>query len=229
MAERQSYQCSSIPSKEATPRNKWSPASNDAVHSNIWCTSQQWVCSVPQSSKQPLDNGIHSWLCSRSCECIWQPSSGTLIILITNHSQSSPYKQAHNCHSTTTHATANWRIWLWAVCCCNSNCNLQWTKAWDYPVWSSSNEATSSEISGWKASASISVKEDKKKQEIVFRERIHVYCTCRQPDDGCKMIQCTTCKCWYHCNCMKFSSRLVKSIENSKNPWYCTASCQKKN
>ena len=28
--------------------------------------------------------------------------------------------------------------------------------------------------------------------------------------------------------CMKLSSRLVKSIENSKSPWYCTASCQEK-
>ena len=57
-------------------------------------------------------------------------------------------------------------------------------------------------------------KTSRRKQEILFRERIHVYCTCRQPDDGRKMIQCTTCKCWYHCNCMKLSSKIVKGIEN---------------
>ena len=70
--------------------------------------------------------------------------------------------------------------------------------------------------------ASISVEEESGR--LCFeREAMFI---CRQPDDGRKMIQCTTCKCWYHCNCMKLSSRLVKSIENSKSPWYCTASCQ---
>lgn len=69
----------------------------------------------------------------------------------------------------------------------------------------------------------LSRKVAKRKPEIFLRERIHIYCICRLPDDGRKMIQCTMCKCWYHCNCMKVT---VKSI---KEPWYCNSSCHVKN
>ena len=65
----------------------------------------------------------------------------------------------------------------------------------------------------------------KRKPLIVFRERIHVYCVCRHPDDGRKMVQCTKCKSWYHCDCMKLAPNVLKNIENTKTPWYCQPSC----
>lgn len=74
-----------------------------------------------------------------------------------------------------------------------------------------------------------STKAPKKRPETATRQRIHVYCICRLPDDGRKMIQCTSCKQWYHCNCMKLSQRMIKSIEDIKKPWYCgTPSCHAK-
>ena len=68
-----------------------------------------------------------------------------------------------------------------------------------------------------------STKAPKRRPGVASRERIHVYCTCRLPDDGRKMIQCTSCKMWYHCNCMKLSQRMMKNI-----PWYCGTPCHAK-
>ena len=73
-----------------------------------------------------------------------------------------------------------------------------------------------------------STKAPKKRPETATRQRIHVYCICRLPDDGRKMIQCTSCKQWYHCNCMKLSQRMIKSIEDIKKPWYCGTPCHAK-
>ena len=65
----------------------------------------------------------------------------------------------------------------------------------------------------------------RRRPRITLCERIHVYCTCRLPDEGRKMVQCTSCTRWYHCDCMKISTKRMKSIENSNRPWYCGNPC----
>lgn len=40
-------------------------------------------------------------------------------------------------------------------------------------------------------------------------DRINVYCVCRLPDDGRKMVQCSKCREWYHTKCPKFFYNLV--------------------
>ena len=65
----------------------------------------------------------------------------------------------------------------------------------------------------------------RRRPRITSCERIHVYCTCRLPDEGRKMVQCTSCTRWYHCDCMKISTKIMKSIENSNRPWYCGNPC----
>ena len=65
----------------------------------------------------------------------------------------------------------------------------------------------------------------RRRPRITSCGRIHVYCTCRLPDEGQKMVQCTSCTRWYHCDCMKISTKRMKSIENSNRPWYCGNSC----
>ena len=65
----------------------------------------------------------------------------------------------------------------------------------------------------------------RRRPRITSCERIHVYCTCRLPDEGRKMVQCTSCTRWYHCDCMKISTKRMKSIENSNRPWYCGNPC----
>ena len=34
-------------------------------------------------------------------------------------------------------------------------------------------------------------------------EVVKVYCTCRLPDDGHKMVECYQCKEWYHTSCVE--------------------------
>ena len=38
-------------------------------------------------------------------------------------------------------------------------------------------------------------------RRILHRQRIAVYCSCRLPDDGRQMIQCSKCNRWYLVNC----------------------------
>ena len=54
----------------------------------------------------------------------------------------------------------------------------------------------------------------KKCNEIKGRENIQVYCKCRLPDDGRKMINCMGCK---HVDCVKCpKTALQKDVT-----WYC--------
>ena len=48
-------------------------------------------------------------------------------------------------------------------------------------------------------------------------ERIKVYCICRMPDNGKKMVSCNRCKEWFHIKCVKISAAETRS----KAPWYC--------
>ena len=48
-------------------------------------------------------------------------------------------------------------------------------------------------------------------------ERIKVYCICRKPDNGKKMVSYYRCKQWFHIKCVKISAAETRS----KAPWYC--------
>lgn len=38
--------------------------------------------------------------------------------------------------------------------------------------------------------------------KVLYTWTCKVYCICRMPDDGKKMVKCTKCKLWYHCECL---------------------------
>ena len=51
------------------------------------------------------------------------------------------------------------------------------------------------------------------------RQKIKVYCSCRVPDDGQKMIQCSSCGRWYHASCIRVLPRLAMKKASVK--WNC--------
>ena len=46
-------------------------------------------------------------------------------------------------------------------------------------------------------------------------ERIKVYCICRIPDNGKKMVSCNRCKEWFHIKCVKISAAETRSKASS--------------
>ena len=48
-------------------------------------------------------------------------------------------------------------------------------------------------------------------------EMVKVYCTCRLPDDGHKMIECYQCKEWYHTSCVK----IPRTYIDNRKKWNC--------
>jgi hypothetical protein len=48
-------------------------------------------------------------------------------------------------------------------------------------------------------------------------DQIDIYCTCRLPDNGRRMVECSGCSKWYHVTCMNVSRRVL----NNSLPWYC--------
>ena len=59
------------------------------------------------------------------------------------------------------------------------------------------------------------VSRDKK---VLRKEYIRVYCTCRLPDNGSQMVQCSECSMWYHVHCVQ----CPRSVLKKKNePWSC--------
>ena len=67
-----------------------------------------------------------------------------------------------------------------------------------------------------KALHSFPSRRTRQKKAQYKRERMQVYCKCRRPDDGRRMVQCSRCKEWYHMNCICISETL-----SSKDPWLC--------
>ncbi len=49
-------------------------------------------------------------------------------------------------------------------------------------------------------------------------QKIDVYCICRLPDDGRKMIKCSSCNEWFHTDCVR-APRLA--IKDKKHIWKC--------
>ena len=56
------------------------------------------------------------------------------------------------------------------------------------------------------------------------KEKLNVYCYCRQIDDGRRMVRCDGCEDWFHVNCAKISPHRLRQIKSSL--WFCK-SCYK--
>ena len=52
---------------------------------------------------------------------------------------------------------------------------------------------------------------------VCCSEKVSVYCVCRLPEDGSRMVECGKCKEWFHMPCVK----IPKSVINSRKPWNC--------
>ena len=48
----------------------------------------------------------------------------------------------------------------------------------------------------------VTTMDNSKIPKVLYTWTCKVYCICRMPDDGRKMVQCTKCKSWYHCECV---------------------------
>ena len=55
-----------------------------------------------------------------------------------------------------------------------------------------------------------------KKTTVRSIQKVPVYCTCRMPEMEERMVECTTCKQWYHVTCTHAITRLVTQ-GNSKH------------
>ena len=61
-----------------------------------------------------------------------------------------------------------------------------------------------------------------KKEVLRIQEgREEVICICQRPDDGRPIVQCDTCKDWFHCNCMKLTRRKAMAL-----PSFTCPNCQ---
>lgn len=56
-------------------------------------------------------------------------------------------------------------------------------------------------------------------RKIVKSYKLFIYCTCRLPDDGNLMIECTTCKQWFHKGCIN-SGKSDSELKKERN-WKC--------
>jgi len=56
-----------------------------------------------------------------------------------------------------------------------------------------------------------------KKTMVRSTQKVPVYCTCRMPEMGERMVECTTCKQWYHVACVNISV----SVLDSSASWFC--------
>ena len=56
-------------------------------------------------------------------------------------------------------------------------------------------------------------------KRVLKTNRVPIYClsSCRMPEDNRKMIECVTCKRWYHCSCVSLDAD--DSYENMD--WNC--------
>ena len=59
-----------------------------------------------------------------------------------------------------------------------------------------------------------------RKPKVLKEEVVEIYCHCRLPYTGRKMVQCDGCQKWFHCDCLRVSPR------RSTN-WYCSPVCSK--
>ena len=61
---------------------------------------------------------------------------------------------------------------------------------------------------------------ERRSKRIKTKQTVEVYCTCRMPEMGESMVECSSCAEWYHISCVK-APRTV--LDNSSIPWHCKA------
>ena len=64
-----------------------------------------------------------------------------------------------------------------------------------------------------------------RRKPYILQEKLPIYCSCRQIDDGRHMIICDGCNEWYHINCIKISPKI---LEDNSRSWFCQQSCSNK-
>ena len=62
---------------------------------------------------------------------------------------------------------------------------------------------------------------DKDKLNYRRANRKPVYCVCREPDDGTRMVGCNGCGEWYHIRCIELTERDVQDMNKRKEEYYC--------
>ena len=55
-----------------------------------------------------------------------------------------------------------------------------------------------------------------------------LYCSCKQVDDGSKMIECNECQVWYHTRCVGVGEAELKELNTQKKNYVCQSCCSKK-
>ncbi|THU88197.1 hypothetical protein K435DRAFT_317284 [Dendrothele bispora CBS 962.96] len=58
-----------------------------------------------------------------------------------------------------------------------------------------------------------------RKEEDQDEENNEVLCICRGRDDGRELVQCDSCKTWYHLECIGIRS--IDELGREEDPWYC--------
>jgi len=48
-----------------------------------------------------------------------------------------------------------------------------------------------------------------------------IWCYCKQPDDGQRMIWCDCCEYWYHCDCLGLDGSQVDSLVEDNSDFIC--------
>ena len=61
-----------------------------------------------------------------------------------------------------------------------------------------------------------------KRKSCIRKERLKIYCSCRQIEDGRDMVKCDGCKEWFHVDCIQISQLALK---DKNTPWFCQSSC----
>ena len=59
----------------------------------------------------------------------------------------------------------------------------------------------------------------KRRIKAAKEDTLPVHCTCRLPDRGDLMIQCTKCKTWYHTTCVNIPKSFLR--KNCKDDYFC--------
>ena len=52
-------------------------------------------------------------------------------------------------------------------------------------------------------------------------EKTAVFCICRKPDNGSKMVLCENCEEWFHLNCIKLNVKELEEMNRKKQQYVC--------
>ena len=61
------------------------------------------------------------------------------------------------------------------------------------------------------------IKLQKRRRHVLHTNVVPVFCDCRLPDNGSRMVQCAGCLKWYHVKCAVENENELK-----KKDWFCT-------